>query len=200
LSLDLLIQQSNIAAANKYANKFLYSGTNVVGFGLRGVVPAYLKTKCWKYFPESNSPFYRSTVFSNYSRYNVPDHKKHWSLMVEVSESSHKRVNQNSLVEEAIQGALNTKMIRSRREVISVWTKREKRGYPTPFIGRDVILNRVLPMLEKHSIYSRGRFGAWKYEGGNQDHSLMQGVEAVDRILSGKREITVYHPEIVNKR
>jgi hypothetical protein len=37
-------------------------------------------------------------------------------------------------------------------------------------------------------IYSRGRFGAWRYEIGNMDHSVMMGVEIVDRLLDGKPE------------
>lgn len=41
-------------------------------------------------------------------------------------------------------------------------------------------------------IWSRGHFGAWKYEVSNQDPSLMQGVEAVDHILTGAEEAT-YH-------
>jgi hypothetical protein len=40
-------------------------------------------------------------------------------------------------------------------------------------------------------VYSRGRFGAWKYEVGNMDHSFMQGVEVVERIFTGKTEITI---------
>ena len=47
------------------------------------------------------------------------------------------------------------------------------------------------------SILSRGRFGAWKYEVSNQDHSFMQGVEAADHVLTGSHEPTFY-AEIAN--
>src|SRR5207247_5823176 len=55
-------------------------------------------------------------------------------------------------------------------------------GYPTPALGRDAALNAIHPELEKIDIYSRGRFGGWKYEISNQDHSLMQGVELVNKL------------------
>jgi hypothetical protein len=42
--------------------------------------------------------------------------------------------------------------------------------------------------LEPRGIFSRGRFGSWKSEIGNQDHSLRQGVELVDRWLDGSEE------------
>ena len=51
-------------------------------------------------------------------------------------------------------------------------------------------LGRRGEALHRAGIYSRGRFGAWKYEVSNQDHSLMQGVEAVERILDGAAERT----------
>jgi len=54
-----------------------------------------------------------------------------------------------------------------------------------------VVLKAVLPELEACGIFSRGRFGAWKYEVSNQDHSAMQGVEAVDFMLAGIPEHTV---------
>jgi hypothetical protein len=42
----------------------------------------------------------------------------------------------------------------------------------------------------EHDIYSRGRFGAWRYEIGNTDHSVMMGVEVADRLALGTPELT----------
>lgn len=53
-------------------------------------------------------------------------------------------------------------------------------------------------MLKKeYNIWSRGRFGSYKYEVGNQDHSCMLGVEAADNILYGAKEFTLFHPSLV---
>jgi hypothetical protein len=41
----------------------------------------------------------------------------------------------------------------------------------------------------KLGIYSRGRFGAWRYEIGNMDHSVLMGVEAVNHVVSGEKEL-----------
>jgi UDP-galactopyranose mutase len=48
----------------------------------------------------------------------------------------------------------------------------------------------IQPWLEHRNVSSRGRFGAWLYEIGNMDHSFMQGVEWVDRVLDGTPEVT----------
>jgi hypothetical protein len=69
-----------------------------------------------------------------------------------------------------------------------------------PTLDRDAILGELLPSLRDLGIYSRGRFGAWKYEVGNQDHAFMQGVEAVEHLLHGHVELTVENPDLVNSR
>jgi protoporphyrinogen oxidase len=141
------------------------------------------------YFPESDCPFYRVTVFSNYSPHNVPDNENNWSLMTETSESEQKTVDHQTLVEQTIDGLRNTQLLNG-DEIVSTWTHRAKYGYPTPGLHRDRALGEILPALEADHIYSRGRFGAWKYEVSNQDHSFMQGLEVVERLLHGHPEIT----------
>lgn len=180
------------------ASRLKFSSSHVVGVGLRGQPPEHLRTKCWMYFPEPNCPFYRTTVFSNYSPNNVPDIRTHWSLMTETSESPYKPVDRATLVEETIQGCLNTNLIQDRSEVVSTWSYCADHGYPTPTIDRDDILAAVLPGLEELGIHSRGRFGAWKYEVSNQDHSLMQGVELANRLALGVPETTVHFPAVAN--
>ncbi len=175
-----------------------HSSTNIIGIGLKGKPAPELATKCWMYFPESNSPYYRITVFSNYSPNNVPDINQYWSLMTETSESSHKPVDRATLVQDTIRALIEDKMITGPEQIVSTFLHSEDYGYPTPSVERDAILKQVLPALEKHGIYSRGRFGAWKYEVSNQDHSLMQGVEWANRIALGVPELTLPFPETAN--
>jgi protoporphyrinogen oxidase len=196
-----LIQLSGQAQFHELAERgLLYSSANIIGLGLKGEPPEQLRKKCWMYFPEDNCPFYRVTVFSNYSPHNVPDIKRYWSLMLEVSESDHKNVDQSGLLEDVIQGALNTHLIKSRDEIASTWVHRARFGYPTPGLERDTALTVIIPALEGLGIYSRGRFGLWKYEVSNQDHSFMQGVEVVERLLNGREEITAFSPNYVNSQ
>ena len=179
---------------------FQWSSTHVIGIGLKGNPPEELTQKCWMYYPEIDVPFYRVTVFSNYAPANVPSPGKQWSLLCEISESSKKPVEHSKVMEETIRGLKRVGLIDSSDQVISRWKTFLPYGYPTPFLGRDELLESIEPNLRSMGIYSRGRFGGWKYEVSNQDHSLMQGVEAVNRILFHEDEITYFSPKKVNGR
>ena len=171
----------------RLAPRIVHSSSHIVGVGLKGTVPSDLQTKCWIYFPEPQVPFYRATVFSNYSPNNAP--AGHWSLMAEVSESPEKPVNTERIIDEVVSAFEQCGFI-DRSNVVGRWHRRLEHGYPTPWVGRDAALGEAEQALQSAGIYSRGRFGAWKYEVSNQDHSLMQGVEAVERILDGTAERT----------
>ncbi|KAL9931426.1 hypothetical protein V8E36_009712 [Tilletia maclaganii] len=202
----------------------VYSSTHVIGIGIRGVLPPRIGDKCWLYFPEDDSLFYRATIFSNYSPNNCPQKGEklatiryadaahgtpdktaregpYWSLMMEVSESHLKPVNIQTILEETIKGCVSTSLMKPEDEIVSTYHRKFEHGYPTPSLGRDAALDAVLPpLLDQYDILSRGRFGSWKYEVGNQDHSFMLGVEAVDRALYGSPEMTLTSPDFVNGR
>jgi protoporphyrinogen oxidase len=215
-----LIGDQYLLSATK---QLVYSTTHVIGIGVRGSRPLRIGDKCWLYFPEPNAPFYRATIFSNYSPYNQPaDHVKlptlfkadrsppvpdiepkpgpYWSIMLEVSESIEKPVDAGSILKDAIQGCINTSLLHPDDEIVSTYHRVFDHGYPTPTLERDAILDKVLPKLQEKGIYSRGRFGSWKYEVGNQDHCFQLGVEAIDAILSGAVEMTLNYPDVVNGR
>lgn len=175
-----------------------YSATHIVGLALKGTPPDHLKNKCWIYFPEKDNPFYRVTVFSNYSPNNVPDSSHSWSLMCEVSESAQKPVDSDKIVDQVVQGTVNTRLIKEKSQINHTWYKRVEKGYPTPSVNRNRILFPWLNHFKEKGILSRGRFGAWRYEVGNMDHSFMQGVESADQVLYRGEELTLWYPDIVN--
>jgi hypothetical protein len=150
------------------------------------------------YFPGARSPYYRVTALSRYSPFNTPPGEGYWSLLAEVCETANRPVESSGLGEQTLEAMRADGLLDEGAEVVSLWHRREEHGYPTPFLGRDEVLGCLLPELERHRVYSRGRFGAWKYEVSNQDHSFMQGVEVVNRILGIGDEPTLERPAWVN--
>jgi len=178
------------AGVQRAADGFHWSSSLVVGLGIEKPCPS---NKNWMYFPQNDSPFYRVTYLSNYSPNMTPrPSSKYFSFLCETSYSSYKKVNKKKIIDETIQGLINSKLLTKKdlSRMISRYLIDVKYAYPVPFLKRDRLLGIVQPFLENEKIYSRGRFGGWKYEVGNMDHSVMQGVEVVDRILTRKKEKT----------
>ena len=182
------------AEVRQAAGGLLHSAGHMVGIGLKRPCPS---TKSWMYFPGDDCPFYRVTYLSNYSPYMTPNqtgaNDTHYSLLCETSASEHKPVQADRIIEDTITGLENAGLLEpgERDDIVSTWLHSVEYSYPTPSVDRDERLSEVIPWLESHGIYSRGRFGMWKYEVANTDHALMQGVEVVDRLLLGEREHTI---------
>jgi protoporphyrinogen oxidase len=170
----------------KANEKFLWNGGYIVGIGVKKPCPS---KKNWMYFPQDDSPFYRVTYLSNYSP-NMTPKGDYFSFLAESSYSKYKAVSRDTIIEETIQGLVNSKLIteEDRSLIVSTYIIDAPYSFPVPFLGRDKVLKEVQTFLMKNGIFSRGRFGGWKYEIGNMDHSVIQGMEVVDRILLGKEE------------
>jgi len=171
------------------AKKLLFNRLFSVGIGLRRPSPS---TKNWIYFPNPKTPFYRITYLSNYSPDIVPggDTSRYCSILTETTYSRFRPLPAGDFARAVLDGLVAEGILQSSDLplVESTYLIHAGHAYPIPSVERDEALGVIQPYLESKEIYSRGRFGSWKYEIGNQDHSLMQGVELVDRWLDGSEE------------
>jgi protoporphyrinogen oxidase len=191
MPLDLLVQRmDNAPDAIVDATQGLHHSSGlIVGVGINRPTPS---EKCWLYFPEDTSPFYRVTYLSNYSPYIVPQDDDYFLLLSETSYSEHKPEDKSTIVDRVIEGFLNTRLIEPEDldRIATTYLIDVDYSYPVPTLDRNTALATIQPYLMEHGIYSRGRFGGWKYEIGNMDHSVMQGVELVNLWLLDEPEVT----------
>ena len=174
-----------------------HNSVAIVGIGLDMIIN---KKTSWMYFPESRCPFYRVTHLHNYSPHITPNSRRYSAFMAEISYSGQNSIDSNRLEERTVKGLIDAGLFPKEKErnIISRWRMSSEYGYPIPCLDRDRILAMIQPYLEDRNVYSRGRFGGWKYEVGNMDHSLMQGVEWVERMVLGKKECTYTGSKTVN--
>jgi protoporphyrinogen oxidase len=193
--LDLLVRMLKPAQSELLdaAHNLEHNNLLVLGLGLEKPSES---SKCWIYFTDSDMPCYRTTHFSHYSPFNVPngDTGRYSSLMCEASVPNGESVDPERMLDQVTTGLIRAGILEEadRGRVVSRYHRFVDYSYPIPTLERDGALAVLQPALLHQKIYSRGRFGAWRYEIGNMDHSVMMGVEAVDHALAGKKE-SVFH-------
>jgi protoporphyrinogen oxidase len=193
--LDLLVQMMTPAVSRlRDAAEFLeHNNLFILGVGLEKPIET---GKCWIYFADAEMPCYRATYFSKYSPFNVPngDTSRYSSLMCEASIPNGQSVDAESIWNRALAGLIRAGMLEEgdKQRIVSRYQRFVSYSYPIPTLERDKALQAIQPALLAQGIYSRGRFGAWRYEIGNMDHSVMMGVEAVDNAVAGDKE-AVFH-------
>jgi protoporphyrinogen oxidase len=193
--LDLLTQMIKPAdqRLRDAAQGLEHNNLLVVGLGLKKKIET---GRCWIYFTDAQMPCYRATYFSHYSPFNVPngDIEHYSSLMCEMSFRVGESPDPQKILDQVTTELIRTNMLEEsdRGRVVSRYHRIVGYSYPIPTLGRDQALGILQPALLEKGIYSRGRFGAWRYEIGNMDHSVMMGVEAVNNIVAGEKEL-VFH-------
>jgi len=191
MPLDALVARLGRAPekVRKATEKLLFNRLFSVGVGLRRPSPS---DKNWIYFPNPKTPFYRMTYLSNYSPEIVPggDTSKYFSVLTETSYSKFKPLPEGDFGKAVVDGLLAEGILRPADLPLieTIFLIHAGHSYPIPSVERNPALETIHAYLEPRGIFSRGRFGSWKYEIGNQDHSLMQGVELVDRWIDGTGE------------
>ncbi len=197
IPLKALTRQCGLESLAARAGELRHTYVKVAGLAPRQPLPDHLKGKTWLYFPGPER-FYRVTPFSQFADSLVPDPRNWCSLLCEVSFEGEPEISDADLIRDCVRDLAESGVIDIDPSTLHTFMMNAPYGYPVATIERDTILNEVMAALESRDIYSRGRFGGWKYEVANMDHSLMQGVEAVERILNGTPERTWPTPGVVN--
>ncbi|MEW6667853.1 MAG: NAD(P)-binding protein [Thermodesulfobacteriota bacterium] len=182
---------SEISDLKERARQLRHTGIFAVGIGLRRPLQG---TRCWVYTPEDHVPFYRVTYFSHYSPHNVPEGatETYGSLLCETSfsEETGRDLAPGEILKRTVEGLVKTGLLSPADTdgIVSRWIKKVEYAYPIPTLERDECLCAIHGFLQSKGIFSRGRFGGWRYEVGNMDHSLLMGMELVDHLLLGRAE------------
>jgi protoporphyrinogen oxidase len=167
------------------------SAIYAVGLGYQGDPPEALADKTWLYCADPAVPWYRATMLHNYDPGNAGAGR--WNVLCEVPVLPGRPLTAHDAVrstEESLR-ALGA----DPELLVSRFSQHIAMGYPVPTLGRDDIVRDADERLRARGIYSRGRFGGWRYESSNQDYGYLQGREAVDAALFGKAEDVYWHPE-----
>jgi protoporphyrinogen oxidase len=175
------------------AGDLKHNNLMVIGLGIEKKIET---GKCWIYFADPEMPCYRATYFSHYSAFNVPggDTERYSSLMCEMSYKVGETPDPVKVTDQILAGLVRSGMLEhgDLKRIVSRYHRCVPYSYPIPTIERDRGLSILQPAMMERGIYSRGRFGAWRYEIGNMDHSVMMGVEAVNHIVAGEKETVLY--------
>jgi protoporphyrinogen oxidase len=189
MPLDLLVAAIDECprALRDAATKLRHTSVYMVGVGYR---TALTDDKSWMYFPDARSPFYRATNFAKYAAANVPEAgtASFCSYMTETSYSQHRPEPRAGIEERVEQGLRATGVVAGAPPVASIHVEDIPYAYPVPTRDRDDALAALQPWLEEREIYSRGRFGTWRYEIGNMDHATKMGVDVARALVQHQPE------------
>ena len=179
------------------AERLVRARSRLFGFGIRGKLPVRYAGIHSCQVTDADVPFWRLNFPMTVSEGNGPEGC--FSLLCEVSEPTSQPPDERLRSQVQVQLYRMGLLGRSGLQLISSMETMVEHGYPVPFLGRDALLGKVQPVLEEAGVFSRGRFGSWRYEISNQDHAFMQGVEVVRRILFRVHEETFGNSVTVNE-
>ncbi len=118
-------------------------------------------TKHWIYFPQKDISFYRLGISTNFSQSMAPPGCS--SIYFEASYTKDNPIDKKNIIN-AIYGDCKKIGFPIREEDVKVVDSNDiKYGYCVYDKKRDAAVNIIQGYLNKHNVFSIGRYGAWRY-------------------------------------
>jgi len=173
------------------ARRLRACGLLALGLGFAGSAPPTLADKAWLTCPDRDVPWCRATVLSNCDAALAGAGR--WSVLLEIPIDNPGAFDPEQAIRETVTSLRPLGIDPQALE--AEWHRPIRYGYPVATPDRDEVLRHTDAVLRAGGVYSRGRFGGWRVESGDQDWAYLQGRQAVDHALYGDPEDVYWHPQ-----
>ncbi|MCM8798317.1 MAG: FAD-dependent oxidoreductase [Candidatus Omnitrophica bacterium] len=133
----------------------------------------------WVYFPEEDKPFYRIGCPSNFSRTVAP--KGTTSLFMEISLKPDQNHDIAALTRECIESLKKCKILRPEDKIVSMYPILLEYAYVIYNSARSATVKKIHAYLNRHHIYSFGRYGSWIYS--SMEDAVLEGKSNAERVI-----------------
>jgi len=149
--------------AKDLSGKLKWNSVMCVNIGIKRNKPnkPFANAYHWVYFPENKYPFYRVGVYSNVTKNCAPNGCA--AIYVELSRKPKTKVNKPKILKEIIAGLIDAGITTASDKIETLNFLDMPYAYVTYDWQRPVLLKKINELLNKNSVYSIGRYGAWKY-------------------------------------
>jgi len=149
-----------------------------------GIERERLSHKQWVYFYEDDFSFHRISFPMNFSRHVTP--KSCSSISMEVSYSSYKSINKETIVERTIEELIKAKILAPDDKITVSDVLDMKYAYIIYDHNHRKNVMKIHDFLRSHNIFPCGRFGEWEYF--NMDDSLESGRKMTEELNKSKSQ------------
>lgn len=168
-------------AVKECADGLKFNTVHTVNIGLEGTDIGPVESMHWVYYPEESTIFHRLSIPKNFASAMVPDNCS--SLQLEISESSLRPCNRDTLIERCIGDLIRTGILRDndrdRIQTAEVVTLHP--AYIIYDLRHRENIRTITAYLHQMNISTKGRFGEWEYL--NMDQAILSGKRAAEEII-----------------
>ncbi len=176
---ELLKKISPLPRSIKQAsNQLRFSSIWCVNIGVRR---PRISDASWIYFAEKHFPFYRVGFPMNFTPHVVP--KGCSSMYVEVPMRSNRNKSKPELLADIRKGLVRAGILKPSDKFVIVQFIPVKYAYVIYNRDRRAALKKIFSFLNRNSIQTIGRYGAWKYS--FMEEAILDGKKAAEKILNG---------------
>ena len=174
------------AEVREAAGALRWTSVQVVGVGYEEPLQ---DDRSWLYFQATRRPSPCNELREVLAlQRSVCRGRPHCSYLTETAHPPAEVPDGAELRRRVLDGLVATGLVDVGHRVASTHTIAVDYAYPVPTLQRDGALATIQSWLQQHNIFSRGRFGSWRYEIGNMDHAVKMGIDLARLLVEGRPE------------